>query len=696
MDINGSLPTINEKNTSTAPILSLVIPGLGQFVLGQRWRGGLIFLATVITAFLINFTLVTIGIGEITLGSLVTSWLWLPLILFWIWNVLDTRAVAAEIRKGDMRMWTMPSVLPGLLLIALVFYFIAWNVTNVRLDRLVTRFSDAKLVMRDLVNPEIMVYNVGESTRVCSWECMYDYFTDTRAGRTPEQPIRLSNNMYEIFGRMADRPASGLRVTLGLAERGEMVRTFVPGKMIETIAIGLMATIFSTIIALPVSFLAAHNVMRHIPGGTVIYYAMRGLLNIVRAVDTVVWGLIVIVWVGLGSFAGVIALTIHSIAALGKLYSEEIEHIDPGPVEALTATGSNLLQVVRYGIVPQITPSFLAYTLLRWDINMRSATVIGFVAGGGIGFFVIETIRMGGYQQYATALWAVAVVIILVDAISAKWRENILRDQPRQESPRWPWLRTLRRAAYILLGTAAFVYFWGVTEINLRDLFQPAPTFIRLVGDFLTIDLSARTITVVLQQMLVTVFQALLATTFGALVALPFSFLAAKNLTGRSRLLAWIYYAVRGSFNVLRSIEALLYVAIFVFWVGIGPFAGMLALAITTFALLGKLFSEAIENIETGPIEAITAVGANRLQMINFAILPQIVPPFISYLIYQWDINIRMATIIGFAGGGGIGLTLSTFFGSLQYHRAGTVVAFIVLVVALMDFASAKLREKLV
>ena len=196
--------------------------------------------------------------------------------------------------------------------------------------------------------------------------------------------------------------------------------------------------------------------------------------------------------------------------------------------------------------------------------------------------------------------------------------------------------------------------------------------------------------------MLITIFQALLATTFGGLLALPSSFLAAKNLTGRSRLSVWIYYIMRSLFNVLRSIEALLYVAIFVFWVGIGPFAGTMALAVTTFALIGKLFSEAIENIDLGPMEAITAIGANRLQVIAYAILPQIVPPFVSYLIYQWDINIRMATIIGFAGGGGIGLVLSSFFGMLQYHKAGTVVLFIVVVVALMDFASAKLREKLV
>jgi phosphonate transport system permease protein len=466
--------------------------------------------------------------------------------------------------------------------------------------------------------------------------------------------------------------------------------------MIETIAIGLMATLFSTILAIPVSFLAARNIMGRVRGGMAIYYVIRTILNVVRAVDTVVWGLLVIVWVGLGSFAGVIALTIHSIAALAKLFSEEIEHIDPGPVEALTSTGANLLQTIRFGVIPQITPPFLAYTLLRWDINMRSATVVGFVAGGGIGFFVVETIRAGGYQQYATALWAVAVVIILVDLISARWRENILRDQPIKEAPRYPALNLLRKTAYVILGLALFIFCWNVTEINLKDLFEPAPTFLQLVSDFVHIDLSRAVLNTVTQQMLVTVFQAMLATTMGGLLALPFSFLAAKNLTGKSRLLAVIYYATRAVFNVLRSIEALLYVAIFIFWVGIGPFAGMLALAITTFALIGKLFSEAIENIEAGPIEAITATGAGALQVINYAVLPQIVPPFVSYLIYQWDINIRMATIIGFAGGGGIGLTLSTFFGSLQYHKAGTVVAFIVIVVTLMDFSSAKLRENLV
>lgn len=684
-----STRTTVTNRATLATVLSLIIPGLGQFVTGKRWRGVIIFVMTAVLAFLVPWALREQGIGEITLGAAVTSWLWLPFILFWAWNVLDARAQA-----GGPTARTPGGILPGIVLAAIILYVIAWQVAGVRLDRLVTRISDAQLVLNDLANPDIAVTEVNGQEVICSWGCLFENWGARLTGQ-PANPVKVSENVLDIFGRVEETRVPRWMVRWGLAEEGARRTGFVAGKMIETIAIGLLATIFSTVLALPVSFLAAHNIMSKVPGGTVIYYVMRTLLNIVRAVDTVIWGLIVIVWVGLGPFAGVIALTIHSMAALGKLYSEEIEHIDPGPVEALTATGANLFQTVRYSVVPQIIPSFLAYTLLRWDINMRSSTVLGFVAGGGIGFFVVETIRAGGYQQYATALWAVAVVIILVDMISARWRARILEDRPR-ETPMNPVLYRLRTIAYILIGLALFIYFWNVAKIDLAEMFQPAPTFLRLIGDFLAIDLTPKVLDVVVQQMLVTIFQALLATTFGALIALPFSFLAAKNLTGRNPVLNIVYYLTRGTFNILRSIEALLYVAIFIFWVGIGPFAGMLALAVTTYALIGKLFSEAIENIETGPIEAVTASGANKLQVINFAILPQIVPPFVSYLIYQWDINIRMATIIGFAGGGGIGLTLSTFFGSLQYHKAGTVVAFIVVVVALMDFISAKLREKLV
>ncbi len=668
------------------PFLSVVIPGSGQIALKKTWRGITILVMTLILGFLVNWAYVKFKIGKIQINDAQSfTWLVIPLVLFYLWNILDATLLAKNKKS---------SILIAVLSAAIILYVIGWSVTGVKMDRLITRFADARTVMNRLVNPDLFSTHEGDKIVVCSWGCLWDYsVSKIRGVEGPD--VFVSSNFGQIFGQQGTITAPSWKVMLGQATKNQRIPGFETGKIVETIAIGLMATLFSTVLAVPVSFLAAHNIMRRIKGGSAIYYVSRTILNIVRAIDTVVWGLIIIVWVGLGSFAGVIALTIHSIAALGKLFSEEIEHIDPGPVEAIEATGGNFFQIIRYGVIPQVIPSFLSFTLLRWDINMRSATVIGFVAGGGIGFFVLETIRMGGYQQYAAALWAVAVVIIIVDYISSRWRFNILKDQPKSVD-RLPTWKRVRNIFYVLLGIVAFLYCWEITKIDLSKLLNPGPTFGRLLKDFISIDVSAKVVDNVVRELIITTMQAFMATTLGGILAVPFSFLAAKNLTGKSKFSAWIFYLTRSVFNILRSIEALLYVAIFVFWVGIGPFAGMLALAVTSFALMGKLFSEAIENIDPGPIEAVTASGANKLQSIMYAIVPQIVPPFLSYLIYQWDINIRMATIIGFAGGGGIGLMLSTFFGSLQYHKAGTVIAAIVLIVAAMDFTSAKIREKFV
>jgi phosphonate ABC transporter permease subunit PhnE len=157
-----------------------------------------------------------------------------------------------------------------------------------------------------------------------------------------------------------------------------------------------------------------------------------------------------------------------------------------------------------------------------------------------------------------------------------------------------------------------------------------------------------------------------------------------------------IYYTSRMILNTLRSIEPLIMCIVFVVWVGIGPFAGVLALTLHTIASLGKLYSEQVENIAEGPIEAITATGANRLQTIIYAVMPQIVPPYIAFTIYRWDINIRMSTIIGFAGGGGIGFLLQQNLNLLKYRQASVQMIAIAIVVATLDYISAKIRERIV
>ncbi len=154
-----------------------------------------------------------------------------------------------------------------------------------------------------------------------------------------------------------------------------------------------------------------------------------------------------------------------------------------------------------------------------------------------------------------------------------------------------------------------------------------------------------------------------------------------------------IYFIARTIFNALRSIEALIMVIVFVVWVGIGPFAGVLALSLHTIAALAKLYSEQVESILEGPVEAIRATGANRLQTIVYGVIPQIIPPYISFTMYRWDINVRMSTIIGFAGGGGIGFLLIQNINLLNYRAASVQMLAIAVVVASMDYISSKLRE---
>jgi len=200
----------------------------------------------------------------------------------------------------------------------------------------------------------------------------------------------------------------------------------------------------------------------------------------------------------------------------------------------------------------------------------------------------------------------------------------------------------------------------------------------------------------VLQAIFVTIFMALLSTSIATVIAIPLSFLAASNITRHGPMGTAVYYITRSFFNIIRSYDPLVMATVFAFWLGFGPFPGALALMVVTTASLGKMFSEAVENIDPGPIEALQATGSNRLQTVVYSVVPQIVPDFVSYIIYHWDINVRISTVIGFVGGGGIGYYLSTQINSMiGYHKAGTAIWAIVMVVWAMDFLSSEVRKKL-
>ncbi len=196
--------------------------------------------------------------------------------------------------------------------------------------------------------------------------------------------------------------------------------------MVETIMMGMMATFFGILFSIPVSFLAARNIMSGSWITMAIYFITRTILNIIRSIEPLIWVLIAVVWVGLGPFAGIIALTLHSVAALGKLYSEAIESIDHGPIEAIQATGAGRLQNIMYAVIPQMITPFTSFSIYRWDINVRMSTVIGLVGGGGIGFILIQYMNLGKWLEAGIGVWFIAITVAILDYTSAEIRSRLL------------------------------------------------------------------------------------------------------------------------------------------------------------------------------------------------------------------------------------------------------------------------------
>jgi phosphonate transport system permease protein len=246
----------------------------------------------------------------------------------------------------------------------------------------------------------------------------------------------------------------------------------------------------------------------------------------------------------------------------------------------------------------------------------------------------------------------------------------------------------VRRAAWLGAAVVLLVVAWHI-DANPARLVRGAPWMWDFVRRMVPPDF--RVLPAALLGAVGTIEIALLGTALAAALAVPLGFLSARNVSPPAA-----YYAVRTALNFFRSIDTLVYALLFVAAVGLGPFPGMLAVVAYTTTSLAKLYSETIEGIEPGPVDAIRATGATRLQVLRFGVLPQVLPLFLSYVLYRFESNVRAATVLGFVGAGGIGLYLQTYLRMIDYPAASTVLLVTVVMVMVVDFASARIRARLV
>lgn len=442
------------KNVIFAAALSAIVPGLGQIYAGKPKRGVSLFIGLAAQGALFY------GVGAAWLAG------WMALI--WLWNIWDARCLA----KG-----VAASAAGPVILILLLNFVAAWKVTDIHIPSLQPeQRSVIGHIVSGLGNPDFVSRRIKQLSATAKY-----VVTGPGAPESVEQPaskpgepeIMVSPSMVKkgdtitVAGEGFAPSSKGSLILLGADEMpvgsfhtdkdGQFKKTFVnpryiPGdyfvqarmdmptggwslsstlkdaapRMFETIYLAFIGTALSLIFALPLSFLGARNLMSGNSFLRVIYGIVRGLFSVLRSVEVLIIAVIAVAAVGIGPFAGVLALAIHGIGALGKLYSEAIESIEHGPIEAIRSTGASDLQVIVYAVVPQVVPQFIAFTLYRWDINVRMATVIGLVGGGGIGYQLIQYMNLLQWRQAATAIWLIAGVVMLMDYASAVIREKIV------------------------------------------------------------------------------------------------------------------------------------------------------------------------------------------------------------------------------------------------------------------------------
>lgn len=494
----------------------------------------------------------------------------------------------------------------------------------------------------------------------------------------------------------------------------------VAGAAVRTLAIAVVGTALSIVVAMPLGFLGTATLFRRGPlrdsePRTASVVALAALstaahagLGFLRAVPDLVWALVFVVGVGLGPVAGTLALAVSYGGLLGRVFADLFDDVDPRPLEALRATGATRAQIFVFGIWPQALPSAVAYTLYSFECCVRAAAVLGLIGAGGIGYEIALSMRLFEYGQIVTLTGALLALVWFTDACSAALRRLLRANAPpgmlahtrlREAVP-----RQVSRAATLAVAAAAVIACGVAAGFFEHDVFDASTVsrmahFARgMLPPDLSLDYLRTLLRPVAQTLGTSVIGTLLGVVIGALLGIPAT--AAYAEDDRAHGAAWLLrLAVRGlcrsALSLLRAIPDVLWVLVFILAVGLGPFAGTLALGVHTGGVLGKLYADTLEEVSPLPLRGLRSTGATPLQILVWGAWPEARRLLASYTMLRWEMNLRTSMVLGLSGGGGIGIEL---YNSVQlgfYPRVATLIFAVYLMVMGTGWIGGLVRRRL-
>ncbi|WP_028707326.1 phosphonate ABC transporter, permease protein PhnE [Propionicicella superfundia] len=470
-----------------------------------------------------------------------------------------------------------------------------------------------------------------------------------------------------------------------------------------TVGLVVCGTALAAVLSVPVAFLAAANTTPNPLVRTVARFV--GVLA--RALPDVVLAMVFVLVFSLGTLPGILAIGLHSVGMISKMFADAIEQIDEGPRLAIRAAGGSRLQEYTAGVLPQVLPSWVATTLHRNDINLRGSVLLGYVGVAGLGMqmsYAFKALDYGLGLGYALVIFALCVVM---EFISSGVRAAMLgassgrparrpRSRPQtvpsdvERALRRPWTRARTRntgwgwAAVAVLAASVWV-----CDIAWGDIVTVWGRIPPVAAQFWPPDVGAYSPGRMMGAMGETIAIALAATLLSLAFSLVIGSLAARNVAPNP--------AVRGGARVLlvliRAIPEIILAIVLIVITGLGAQAGTIALAFGGIGLLGKLIADSLEEVDPGPEHALTATGASRGQVYAGATVPQGLRAVIGHTFYMLDTNLRAATTLGIVGAGGVGYYLLNASQGANYGLVTTIVGMILAAVLVVESLAMWMRH---
>lgn len=405
---------------------------------------------------------------------------------------------------------------------------------------------------------------------------------------------------------------------------------------------------------------------------------LKAVIHVFRCIPVLILALLCTFVFGLGVWSGIIAVTLSTGAVLSRLGYEDSENAELHTARVLEHTGAGRLKAWWISVWKQILPGYLANLLYLLESNVRNAAVLGFVGAGGIGLLLNEKLTWREYSKVGMILCLLFLVVLATESLSRFLRIRIVESEAIHKKWYIPAVLVVFFIGFSLFTDFPIVFGMNKTAIasiingvvypDITRLFSLAPDDIPAL-------------------LIETCCIAFLGTLGGTLFALLLSIFSCFRFLGYGAILT------RMLLLLIRSVPVLVYGLLWIRVTGPGPFAGVLTMALCSIGLLSKRFLIAIDSIDMKPYDALRACGVDILPAARWAVLPQILPHYVSAVMYRMDINLREAAVLGLVGAGGIGTPLVLAMNHYEWKQAGALLWGMVLLVAVVGAVSEKYRK---